>query len=69
MNKSEITTLLKAVAEGKVSPEEATLQLKIQPFEELGFAKVDHHRALRQGVGEVMVQEKLLSRLLIFQSL
>ena len=54
MNKSEITTLLKAVAEGKVSPEEATLQLKIQPFEELGFAKVDHHRALRQGVGEVI---------------
>lgn len=54
MNETEVKELLTSVAEGKVSPEEAALQLKIKPFEELGFAKVDHHRALRQGVGEVI---------------
>lgn len=54
MNKTEIKKLFADVAEGKISPEEATLKLKIEPFEELGFAKVDHHRALRQGTGEVI---------------
>ena len=46
--------LLRAVAAGEVTPEEALLQLKEAPFEDLGFAKVDHHRALRQGAQEVI---------------
>ncbi|MDO4301005.1 MAG: nickel pincer cofactor biosynthesis protein LarB [Clostridia bacterium] len=54
MNKTEIKKLFSDVAKGKISPEEATLKLKIEPFEELGFAKVDHHRGLRQGTGEVI---------------
>ena len=33
---------------------EALLKLKIEPFEDLGFAKIDHHRQLRQGIGEVV---------------
>jgi NCAIR mutase (PurE)-related protein len=54
MTQAEIKTLLDMVAEGKITPDEATLKLKIKPFEELGFAKVDCHRGLRQGVGEVI---------------
>jgi hypothetical protein len=54
MTQAEIKTLLDMVAEGKITPDEATLKLKIKPFEELGFAKVDCHRGLRQGVGEII---------------
>lgn len=54
MTENEIKSLLNDVAEGRVTPDEASLKLKIKPFEELDFAKVDHHRALRQGVGEVI---------------
>lgn len=46
--------VLKAVQEGRLDVEEAALQLKLEPFEELGFAKIDHHRALRQGSAEVI---------------
>jgi len=46
--------LLEQVREHKVSPDEALQQLKNLPFEDLGFAKVDHHRALRTGVPEVI---------------
>lgn len=45
MDKTEMTELLKKVADGIVSPEEAALKLKMQPFMEIGeFAKVDVHR-------------------------
>jgi len=54
MDKQEIYKLLQQVKTGMVTPEEAVLQLKMQPFEELGYAKVDHHRGLRQGVAEVI---------------
>ncbi len=57
MNKSGIKKLLKDVAEGRVSPETAELKLKIEPFEELGFAKPDYHRGIRQGVSEVIYGE------------
>jgi hypothetical protein len=57
MTQAEIKTLLGMVADGKITPEEATLKLKIKPFEELGFAKVDCHRGLRQGTGEVIYGE------------
>lgn len=51
MNTKEI---LDAVKDGRMTPEEAELKLRMQPFEDLGFAKIDHHRALRQGSAEVI---------------
>lgn len=54
MNKAEVLTLLHEVQAGSVKPEEALLRLKLQPFEDLGYAKVDHHRAIRQGTHEVI---------------
>lgn len=47
-------SILQQVRSGALSPEEAALRLRAQPFEDLGYAKIDHHRALRQGVGEVI---------------
>jgi len=52
--KEDILTLLRRVGQGEVKPEEALLQLKLSPFEDLGYAKVDYHRGLRQGVPEVI---------------
>ena len=55
MDKHELTQLLESVAAGSVSPDEAALKLKMQPFEEIGeYAKVDMHRGIRQGVPEVI---------------
>lgn len=54
MEKRELVSLLERVADGSVSPDEAVLKLKDEPFEELGYAKVDHHRGIRQGVSEVI---------------
>ena len=39
---------------GKLSPDAAVERIKHLPFEDIGFAKVDHHRALRQGFAEVI---------------
>jgi hypothetical protein len=50
----DVKKLLEAVAAGEVSVDSALLELKKQPFEDLGFAKVDHHRSLRQGTAEVI---------------
>ena len=54
MDKSEMKSLLCSVAEGKISPEEAELKLRNMPFEDLGYAKPDYHRGIRQGVPEVI---------------
>jgi pyridinium-3,5-biscarboxylic acid mononucleotide synthase len=54
MNANELKGLLEAVRAGEVSPEAAVERLRHLPFEDLGFAKVDHHRALRQGFVEVV---------------
>ena len=54
MEQRELGELLQAVATGSVSPEEAALRLRTQPFSDLGFAKVDHHRGIRQGASEVV---------------
>lgn len=53
MNK-DIRDILEGVQRGEVSVEEAVLQLKKQPFEDIGYAKVDLHRKVRQGAGEVI---------------
>ena len=54
MNKQETLRLLDQVAAGALSPQDALLKMKMMPFEDIGFAKVDHHRALRQGIAEVI---------------
>lgn len=46
--------LMAAVADGSVDPDEAALRLKTAPFTDLGYAKVDHQRGVRQGVAEVV---------------
>ena len=51
---TEVRQLLEAVQNGETSVDEALLQLKMKPFEDLGYAKVDMHRKLRQGVAEVI---------------
>jgi pyridinium-3,5-biscarboxylic acid mononucleotide synthase len=55
MNSSELLKLLESVKAGEIAPDKAIERLKHLPFEDLGFAKVDHHRALRQGFGEVIL--------------
>ncbi|MEG0769858.1 MAG: nickel pincer cofactor biosynthesis protein LarB [Ruthenibacterium sp.] len=54
MTQQEIMALLEGVRDGTISVTEAEQALKQAPFTDLGFAKVDHHRALRQGTGEVL---------------
>ena len=54
MESLELLKLLQAVKDKKLSPHEALRQVKHLPFEDLDFAKVDHHRALRQGFTEVV---------------
>lgn len=54
MEQKALRTLLDGVAAGTVDIDTAMLRLKEAPFEDLGFAKLDHHRALRQGVAEVI---------------
>jgi pyridinium-3,5-biscarboxylic acid mononucleotide synthase len=54
MTESEIRKLLESVSQGKLGVGEAVAKLKHLPFEDIDFAKVDHHRALRQGYAEVV---------------
>ena len=51
---SEIRSLLLGVQQGSLSVDEALLRLKQKPFEDIGYAKVDLHRRVRQGAGEVI---------------
>ncbi|MDE7325403.1 MAG: nickel pincer cofactor biosynthesis protein LarB [Lachnospiraceae bacterium] len=50
----EIRKLLEGVSDGTVSIDDALLKLKMKPFEDIGYAKVDMHRELRQGTAEVI---------------
>ena len=54
---NDVKKLLQQVASGEITPEEAEIRLKMKPFEDLGFAKPDIHRALRQGATEVIFGE------------
>jgi hypothetical protein len=54
MDPRQIEALLEAVRDGRTTPGEAIERLKALPFEDLGFAKVDHHRALRRGFPEAI---------------
>lgn len=50
----DLKTVLEAVRAGSLPVEQALKQLKTLPYDDLGFARVDHHRALRQGFPEVI---------------
>jgi NCAIR mutase (PurE)-related protein len=54
MDAKSLRELFESVRLGKVSSEHAVERLKHLPFEDLGFAKIDHHRELRQGFAEVV---------------
>ncbi len=54
MNESQIKALLEQVRSGELPVDEASTRLRSLPFEDLGFAQVDHHRALRCGFPEVI---------------
>lgn len=54
MNKKSLMELLKQVAEGSIDTEEALKRLEYLPYQDLEFAKVDHHRHLRAGFPEVI---------------
>ena len=52
---THLRTLLENVKDGKLSVDESIAKLGVLPFENLGFAKVDHHRTLRKGFPEVIL--------------
>ena len=54
MDKDKIKKIMLEVANKKLSPDEAIKKLKFLPYEDIGFAKIDHHRALRKGFPEVV---------------
>ena len=54
MNQSELLKIFEEIRAGVLSPAKAAERMKHLPFEDIGFAKVDHHRALRQGYAEVI---------------
>jgi NCAIR mutase (PurE)-related protein len=55
MDAERLIQLLEQVRSGKVAVSAAVTRLRHMPFEDLGFAKIDHHRALRQGFPEVIM--------------
>src|SRR3989338_105427 len=54
MDRLKIKKILDLVKNKKLSPEDAVKKLRHLPYEDISFAKVDHHRHLRQGVPEVI---------------
>lgn len=66
MNRKKIQTLLESVRRGRTSVEKALEKLQTLPYEDLGFARLDHHRQLRKGFAEVILGEgKTVDQLVI----
>lgn len=57
MDATDLEKLLVRVQRGKLTISHALERLRDLPFEDLGYAKIDHHRALRQGFPEVVMGE------------
>ncbi len=57
MNQENLKTMLNSVRQGGLSIDDALLQLRQLPFEDIGCAQVDHHRHLRQGMPEMIFGE------------
>jgi pyridinium-3,5-biscarboxylic acid mononucleotide synthase len=62
VNAESLRKLFEQVRHGKLPPDQAVERLRHLPFEDLGFAKVDHHRALRTGMPEVIFGERKTPR-------
>lgn len=58
MNEMEVRKFLEAVKRGTIPVDTAVEKLKQLPYEDLGFAKIDHHRSIRQGFPEVIFARK-----------
>ncbi len=54
MNEAQLRALLEQLREGAVDVDQALAKVRNLPYEDLGYAKVDHHRALRHGMPEVI---------------
>ena len=54
MDRDQLLHIMQSVQAGEVSPEDAATRLEHLPFEDIGFAKIDHHRALRSDMPEVI---------------
>lgn len=54
MSRQKSLDILTKIKTGELSPEDALLKLRTEPYEDLGFVKLDHHRQLRQGIAEVI---------------
>ncbi len=64
MNQNQLTILLEQLVSGNLSVTDAVNKLKHLPYEDLGVARIDHHRELRQGVAEIILgQSKTLDQL------
>ena len=57
MEQFEIKRILESVRDGGLSPEDAMLRLKEAPYTDLGYARIDNHRQIRQGFAEVIYGE------------
>jgi len=57
MNQDVLRSLLQRLSRGEITVEDSLERLKSLPFEDLGFACIDHHRALRKGLSEVIFGE------------
>jgi hypothetical protein len=54
MGRQRSLDILNKIRTGELTPEDALLKLRVEPYEELGYVKLDHHRELRQGIAEVI---------------
>lgn len=57
MNRHDVLALLEAVRAGALAPQSALERLSTLPYEDAGFARIDHHRGLRLGIPEVIYAE------------
>lgn len=57
MNQAELKCMLEEVAKGNMKPDDALQQIRIEPFKDIGIAKIDMHRGIRQGISEVIYGE------------
>ena len=54
MDEAALRRLLRALQDGEISPDDAVDALRLLPYSDLGFARVDHHRHVRQGMAEAV---------------
>ena len=54
MEHESLEQILNEVKDGSMAVEDAVTKLKLQPFEDIGYAKIDHHRRIRQGIPETI---------------